>query len=76
VRWEPNRAPSFFSYQIAAVRDGEPDILLSPMPLRAAYWIDTAPPPGTRRYSVRAVSASGIASATIASDLVITISMP
>ena len=75
VQWEPNRAPSFFSYQIAAVREGDTDILLSPMPLRAAYWIDTVPPPGARRYSVRAVSACGIASTTINSDLV-TISMP
>jgi glycosyl hydrolase family 39 (putative alpha-L-iduronidase) len=71
LRWEPNRAPLFFSYHVSLIRDGEPDIPLSPMPLRAAEWIDAAPPVGARRYSVRAVSASGVMSATVASDLVV-----
>jgi hypothetical protein len=66
--WEPNRAPSFFSYQVFLTRDGEADTLLSPSPLRAAYWIDTAPSGGIRRYTVRAVSASGTASAMVTSD--------
>ncbi|MHB8647592.1 MAG: hypothetical protein ACYDAR_17565, partial [Thermomicrobiales bacterium] len=70
VRWEPSREPSFFSYEVSLVRDGEPDTLLSPLPLRAAYWIETAPPVGAYRYGVRAVSASGVASSMTVSDSV------
>ncbi len=75
VRWEPNRAPSFFSYQLFLRSEDEADTLLSPSPLRAAYWIDTAPPAGTRRYTVRTLSASGIASTMVTSDP-LTISTP
>ncbi|MCA1726039.1 MAG: hypothetical protein LC748_17680, partial [Thermomicrobia bacterium] len=69
LRWEPSREPFFFSYQVFLVREGEPDTLLSPLPLRAAYWIDTAPPAGSRRYNVRTVSASGISSSPVVTSL-------
>ena len=71
VRWEPNRTPSFFSYQVFLTQDDQPDTLLSPTPLRAAQWMDTAPPPGKCQYGIRTVSASGIASILIMSDPVI-----
>ncbi|HEY7907733.1 MAG TPA: hypothetical protein VIC60_02620, partial [Thermomicrobiales bacterium] len=60
LRWEPSREPSFFSYEVVLLQDGQPDTPIAPTPLRSAMWVDTAPPPGTRRYAVRAISASGI----------------
>ncbi len=71
LRWEPSREPYFFTYQVSLIHDREPETPLSPMPLRGAVWIDTAPQAGTYRYGIRTVSASGIASAMIASDPVI-----
>ncbi len=71
LRWEPSREASFFSYRVSLVRDGEPDMPLSPVPLRGAAWIDTAPPAGTRRYAIRAVSASGVGGAPVMSDPVV-----
>jgi hypothetical protein len=47
--------------------DGEPAERLSPVPLRAALWVHTAPPQGMRTYGVRAVSASGALSAIVPS---------
>jgi hypothetical protein len=61
LRWEPSRDPVFFSYEVMLLQDGQPDTLIAPTPLRSAMWVDTAPPPGPRRYAVRAISASGIA---------------
>lgn len=52
------------------MKDREPAELLSPVPLSAVMWIDTAPPKGIRVYGVRAVSASGMLSATVPSDLI------
>jgi len=74
LRWEPSRDVAFFSYQVSVTQDGQPDALLSPMPLRAAQWIDTAPPAGTRRYRIQTVSASGISSPTLLSDPVVIVS--
>jgi hypothetical protein len=62
LHWTPNRETSFYSYEVFLTADGEPGDRLTPEPLRAALWIDTAPPSGPRTYGVRAVSASGIAS--------------
>jgi hypothetical protein len=62
LRWTPNTEPYFYSYDVFLIRDGVPSKRLSPDPLRAALWIDTAPPPGSRAYALRALSASGIAS--------------
>jgi hypothetical protein len=65
LRWTPNREPFFYSYELYRLTGGDaPGLLVSPAPLRAAMWIDTAPPGGTHRYGVRAVSASGIAGRT------------
>lgn len=55
LRWTPGREPDLYSYEVR--RDGR---LISPVPLRAAAWVDAAPPPGRRTYGVRAVSASGV----------------
>ena len=63
LRWTPNRETFFYSYEVYLMGDRAPAVLLSPMPLRAAMWVDAAPPAGTRVYGVRAVSASGVASA-------------
>ena len=61
LRWEPSREPSFFSYEVYVMNGDAPGELLSPMPLRSALWVDTTPP-SSRRYVVRTISASGIAS--------------
>jgi hypothetical protein len=61
IRWEPSHDPHFYSYELFAMEGEMVGARLSPLPLRAALWVDTAPP-GPRRYGVRAVSASGIAS--------------
>ena len=60
LRWCPNPEPFFYGYELFLLRDGVTAERLSPEPLRAAMWVDTAPPPGVRRYGVRAVSASGV----------------
>ncbi len=56
LRWTPSREPDLYSYEVR--RDGQ---LISPVPLRAAMWVDAASPPGRHAYGVRAVSASGVA---------------
>ena len=56
LRWTPGREADVYSYEVR--RDGA---LISPVPLRAAMWVDTAPAPGRHTYEVRAVSASGVA---------------
>jgi hypothetical protein len=67
LRWTPNLEPFFYSYEIYLLEGREPAELLSPVPLRAAMWVDTAPPKGRRTYGVRAVSASGVFSAVVPS---------
>jgi hypothetical protein len=71
LRWKPNLEPFFYSYEVYLMKDGEPAELLSPVPLRAAIWVDTAPPKGMRVYCVRAVSASSMLSATVPSDPIV-----
>lgn len=68
LHWEPSREVSFFSYQVFLPQDDQPDTLLSPVPLRAAQWIDTDPPAGTRRYRIQTISASGISSPAVSSN--------
>jgi hypothetical protein len=63
LSWTPNQEPFFLGYEAYLIRDGAPHQRLTPEPLRAALWIDTAPPPGRRVYGVRAVTASGVPSA-------------
>lgn len=60
VRWEPSRAPSFLSYRVTRADADGTETMLAPLSLRAALWVDTAPPPGAHTYTVRTVSASGI----------------
>ena len=67
LRWSPNQEPFFYSYEVFRLRDGVPDQLITPDPLRSALWIDTAPPPGRTTYGVRAVSTSGVASPIVVS---------
>jgi hypothetical protein len=68
LRWWANAEPFFYSYEVYAIDAGAPEQLISPLPLRSAIWVDTAPPPGRRSYAVRAVTASGIKSRLIKSD--------
>jgi hypothetical protein len=68
LRWTPNREPHFYGCEVVLLGEDGSEERLSPEPLRAAMWVDTAPPPGRRIYGVRAVSASGVASATAVSD--------
>ena len=60
LRWEPTTDPSFYGYELYFMEEGG-DIRLTPDPMRAALWLDTAPPSG-RTYAVRTVTASGVAS--------------
>jgi hypothetical protein len=71
LHWRPNVEPFFYSYEVYVAGAGEAEQLISPMPLRAAMWVDTAPPPGTRSYAVRAVTASGVASSLVRSAPVV-----
>jgi hypothetical protein len=66
IRWEPGTEPSFYTYELFRADGDMPGTRLSPLPLRAALWVDTAPPPGPHRYSVRTISASGVASGVTA----------
>ena len=68
LRWQPNLEPFFYSYEVYLMRDREPAERLSPVPLRAAMWVDTTPPKGMHIYGVRALSASGVPSAIVLSD--------
>jgi len=68
LRWRPNVEPYFYTYEVYLMVTGQPERLLSPVPLRSAMWVDTAPPPGMRSYAVRAVSASGVGSNVVRSD--------
>lgn len=67
LRWQPVTDPALYTYEVYLMRDGMPAARLSPLPLRSALWVDTAPPRGPRVYGVRAVSASGVASALVIS---------
>lgn len=67
IRWEPSGDPAFYSYELFLMDGETPGARLSPLPLRAALWVDTAPPPGPRIYGVRTVSASGVASGIVTS---------
>jgi Glycosyl hydrolases family 39 len=64
LRWTPGRESDLYSYEVR--RNGE---LISPVPLRAAMWVDAAPP-GRHTYGVRAVSASGVAGPETSSRMV------
>jgi hypothetical protein len=71
VQWTPNHEAWFYSYEVYLLDgDGKPGARISPDPLRAALWVDTAPPHGTRRYGVLARSASNVPSALSASGTV------
>jgi hypothetical protein len=67
LQWTPNREPDFYSYEVFLMIDGKPGARLTPVPLRSALWIDTAPPAGSRTYGVRTVTASGIPSPVVTS---------
>ena len=71
LRWSPNREPFFYGYEVFLLQGGTPAERLTPDPMRAALWVDTAPPPGRRVYAVRAVSASGVTSPLAASPEVV-----
>lgn len=62
LRWRPNAEPFLYSYEVYLIGASGPHELITPVPLRSAMWVDTAPPRGVRTYGVRAVSASGVAS--------------
>ena len=67
LRWSPAPEASFYSYEVFRWgADGQPGPRVSPMPLRSALWVDTAPASGTAVYGVRVVTASGIGSAIVA----------
>jgi xylan 1,4-beta-xylosidase len=60
LRWEPCRAPWFYSYEVYRTDGGRPVERLGPDPLRAAMWVVDHPGPSATSYGVRVVSASGI----------------
>jgi xylan 1,4-beta-xylosidase len=63
LRWTPSEAPGFYGYELRRLGQDERGKRIAPLPLRAACWVDTAPPAGEWRYAVRAVTASGLRSA-------------
>jgi len=67
LRWTADPEASFYSYEVRRIRAGSPAVRISPDPLRAAMWIDTAVPDEPLRYSVRAVTASGVVGRTVVS---------
>jgi hypothetical protein len=67
LRWTPNREPCFYSYELFSLTDREEPSLLSPLPLRSAIWVHTAPAPGVYTYGVRAISASDVPSRLVVS---------
>jgi hypothetical protein len=70
LRWTPNREPFFYTYEVYLMQGETMVARLTPEPLRAALWVDTAPPSGIRVYAVRAVTASGVPSDLVRSDLI------
>ena len=62
LRWSPSDEPSLYGYEVWLMGSGAPVERLTPDPLRAALWVDTARPAGSVTYGVRAVSVSGVAS--------------
>ena len=60
LRWTPDRTGSFYTYEVTRTRESV--VVISPDPLRAAMWIDTAATDGPLTYTVRAITASGGAS--------------
>ncbi len=71
LQWEPALEPDFYSFEVLLMSDGQLGDRLSPMPLRSAMWVDTAPPPGPRRYGVRTITASGAMSPITLSDEIV-----
>ncbi|MBD0273194.1 MAG: hypothetical protein ICV73_14865, partial [Acetobacteraceae bacterium] len=67
LRWTPDRDPGFWSYEVLRLTPGAPPRRVSPVPLRSAMWVDTAPPRGEHRYEARTISASGVRGAAAAS---------
>lgn len=66
LRWTPFHEPGFYTYEVFRLGpDGQPGPCLSPLPLRSAFWVDTAPRSGLHRYGVRTVTASGVPSAIV-----------
>ena len=66
LRWVPAREATFYTYEVFRMGPDGPGPRLSPLPLRSAMWVDTAPPPGLHIYGVCTVTASGVASAVVA----------
>jgi hypothetical protein len=56
--------------QVYLMDGNKPGAMISPDPLRAAMWVDTAGA-GTRTYGVKAVSESGIPSVLVVSNPVV-----
>lgn len=65
LRWTPSRQTGFYTYEVFRMPPDRPGVRVSPVPLRSAMWVDTAPPPGAHVYGVRTVTASGVASALV-----------
>jgi hypothetical protein len=70
LRWKPNVEPWFYRYEVSVMRGDGPGVVISPAVLRAAMWVHTQPEPGTYVYQVRAISASGVSSASVTSGTV------
>ncbi len=68
MRWTPDESSEFYGYEVVLMGEDETGPRLTPDPLRAAMWVDTAPPAGQRTYGVRTISASGVASSFVTSQ--------
>ena len=65
LRWQPDRSPGFYGYELHRRAGAGPWRRIAPLPLRAAEWVDTAPPSGPLDYRLRSLSASGLRSPVI-----------
>jgi xylan 1,4-beta-xylosidase len=60
LRWQPDRSPGFYGYELRRRAGSGPWRRIAPLPLRAAEWVDTTPPAGPLEYRLRCLSASGL----------------
>jgi hypothetical protein len=63
LRWNPSGSVDFYTYELFHKMPEQAAFEhISPLPLRSAMWVDTAPRNGIHVYAVRSVTASGISS--------------
>lgn len=70
LRWTPCSDDEFFSFEVFRIGADRTRTRVSPAVLRSAMWTDASVSPGRWTYGVHAISASGIVSDPLESDIV------